>query len=105
MFGAYRCTCSTPNLVASNDYPMISYISGNLFESPAQTLVNTVNTVGVMGKGIALQFRELYPRMFEEYQRLCESGQFKIGSLFLWRTSNKLILNFPTKSSWRRPST
>ena len=83
---------------------MISYIVGNLFESPAQTLVNTVNTVGVMGKGIALTFKQIYPEMFSEYQELCESGQFKIGRLFLYRTPNKLILNFPTKKDWRHPS-
>jgi O-acetyl-ADP-ribose deacetylase (regulator of RNase III) len=83
---------------------MISYVKGNLFESPAQTLVNTVNTVGVMGKGIALRFKQIYPEMFEEYQHLCEKGQLKIGMLHVYRTPNKLVLNFPTKESWRRPS-
>jgi len=83
---------------------MIAYVSGDLFECPAQTLVNTVNTVGVMGKGIARQFKEIYPKMFDAYQRHCESGEFDIGSLFLWRTPNKLVLNFPTKTSWRKPS-
>jgi O-acetyl-ADP-ribose deacetylase (regulator of RNase III) len=83
---------------------MISYVTGDLFESPAQTLVNTVNTVGVMGKGIALNFKKIYPEMFKEYQELCERNQLKIGTLFLYRTSNKLILNFPTKRDWRHPS-
>ena len=83
---------------------MISYVSGNLFESPAQTLVNTVNTVGVMGKGIAFQFKQIYPKMFETYQRLCASGDLDIGRLFLFRTPNKLVLNFPTKREWRKPS-
>jgi O-acetyl-ADP-ribose deacetylase (regulator of RNase III) len=83
---------------------MLSYVAGNLFESPAQTLVNTVNTGGVMGKGLALEFKRIYPKMFEAYQRLCETREFRIGSLFLWRTPNKLVLNFPTKADWRKPS-
>lgn len=84
--------------------PMINYVTGNLFESPAQTLVNTVNTEGVMGKGIALQFKRFYPEMFAEYQRLCEAGTIDIGVLYIYRTPHKLILNFPTKTTWRRPS-
>jgi len=83
---------------------MITYVVGNLFESPAQTLVNTVNTTGAMGKGVALQFKRYFPEMFREYQQLCEDGQISIGKLFLYRTSHKLILNFPTKDSWRKAS-
>jgi O-acetyl-ADP-ribose deacetylase (regulator of RNase III) len=83
---------------------MLSYVSGNLFESPAQTLVNTVNTVGVMGKGIALTFKSLFPDMFREYQCLCERGQLRIGSLHVFPTDTKIILNFPTKQHWRNPS-
>lgn len=83
---------------------MLTYVTGDLFESPAQTLVNTVNTVGVMGKGIALRFKQIYPEMFARYQELCESGEFEVGSLFLWRTPNKWVLNFPTKQHWRKPS-
>ncbi len=83
---------------------MISYVRGSLFESPAQTLVNTVNTVGVMGKGVALTFKTIYPEMFREYVELCEQGKLTIGSLFLYRTPNKLVLNFPTKEHWRNPS-
>ena len=83
---------------------MITYVSGNLFDSPAQVLVNTVNTVGVMGKGIAKEFKEIYPEMFNRYQALCESGDFSIGKLWLYKTPNKWILNFPTKKDWRQPS-
>lgn len=83
---------------------MLSYVSGNLFEAPVQTLVNTVNTVGVMGKGIALTFRQIYPEMFREYRELCERGQLKIGSLYLYRTESRFVLNFPTKEHWRNPS-
>ena len=83
---------------------MILYVKGNLFQSPAQTLVNAVNTVGVMGKGIALEFRRLFPEMFEQYRYLCESRQLDIGKLWLYKTPNKWILNFPTKRHWRQPS-
>ena len=83
---------------------MITYVVCDLFASPAQTLVNTVNTVGVMGKGIAKDFKTIYPEMFARYQELCERGQFNIGQLWPYRTSNKLVLNFPTKQHWRRPA-
>lgn len=96
---------STPPTAPKSDtFRMISYVQGNLFESPAQTLVNTVNTVGAMGKGIALQFKQYFPEMFEEYRRLCEDGQLQIGTLHLYQTRHKKILNFPTKQEWRRPS-
>jgi O-acetyl-ADP-ribose deacetylase (regulator of RNase III) len=83
---------------------MLTYVIGNLFESPAQVLVNTVNTVGVMGKGIAKEFRTIYPDMFSEYQRLCEAGLFDVGQLWLYKTHHKWVLNFPTKRHWRQPS-
>ncbi len=83
---------------------MIVYVSGNLFESPAQVLVNTVNIVGVMGKGIAKEFKRIYPDMFEKYRELCENKQLSIGQLWLYKTPNKWILNFPTKKHWRYPS-
>jgi hypothetical protein len=57
-----------------------------------------------MGKGIALAFKRIYPEMFSEYQALCEEQQLQIGTLHLYRTANKWILNFPTKTSWRQPS-
>ena len=83
---------------------MILYVQGDLFQSPAQVLVNTVNTVGVMGKGIALEFKRYFPEMYREYRDLCERGQFGIGSLWLHKTPNKWVLNFPTKQHWRYPS-
>ena len=83
---------------------MIMYAKGNLFTSPAKVLVNTVNTVGVMGKGIAKTFKHIYPQMFKEYQTLCERKQFGIGNLWLYKTSHKWVLNFPTKKHWRQPS-
>ncbi len=83
---------------------MITYVVCDLFASPARTLVNTVNTVGVMGKGIAKDFKTIYPEMFARYQELCEKGQFEVGKLWLYRTPNKWVLNFPTKKHWRSPS-
>ena len=83
---------------------MILYVTGNLFQSPAQVLVNTVNTVGAMGKGVALTFKRLYPEMFKEYRELCESHRLKVGTLYLYKSPNKWVLNFPTKEHWRNPS-
>ena len=83
---------------------MLAYIVGNLFESPAHVLVNTVNTVGVMGKGIAKDFKRIYPEMFKQYQGHCESNKLTIGKLWLYKTPNKWILNFPTKTTWKKPS-
>ena len=83
---------------------MITYVKGDLFESPAKVLVNTVNTVGVMGKGIAKTFKEVYPEMFREYQGFCRDGSLTVGKLWLYKTPHKWILNFPTKQHWRGKS-
>jgi O-acetyl-ADP-ribose deacetylase (regulator of RNase III) len=83
---------------------MLTYVTISLFESPAQTLVNTVNTVGVMGKGIAAVFKELYPEMYKRYRRLCQEGELDVGMLYIYRTPNKIIVNFPTKKHWRQRS-
>lgn len=83
---------------------MLEYVSTSLFDSPAETLVNTVNTVGVMGKGIAAEFKRRYPEMFLRYKEYCERGALDIGQLYLYKTPNKWVLNFPTKKHWRNPS-
>ncbi|MBK8465655.1 MAG: macro domain-containing protein [Chloracidobacterium sp.] len=83
---------------------MITYIGSSIFESPAQVLVNTVNTEGVMGKGLALQFKKIFPEMFSEYQALCEQGKIDIGKLWIYKSPHKWVLNFPTKKLWRQPS-
>lgn len=88
---------------------MIKFVTGNIFESDAQALVNTVNTVGVMGKGIALQFKKAYPNNFKAYKKACENEEIKIGKLFIFKDFNlssgeKLIINFPTKKHWKNPS-
>lgn len=84
---------------------MFRALIGDLFASQAQTLVNTVNCVGVMGKGVALEFRKRWPAMFEDYSRRCAAGQVRLGEPYLYRdASGTAILNFPTKNHWRSPS-
>lgn len=83
---------------------MIEYIEGDIFESPAQVIVNTVNTVGVMGKGLALSFKQRYPQMFEKYKIACEKHQLTIGKLMLFYEADHWLLMFPTKENWRNPS-
>ncbi|MCX7612340.1 MAG: macro domain-containing protein [Ignavibacterium sp.] len=82
----------------------IKVLKGNLFNSSSQTLVNTVNTKGVMGKGLALEFRLRYPEMFYEYKKLCKNNNLKIGDLWLFKTTDRWILNFPTKQDWKEKS-
>lgn len=83
---------------------MVTYVVGDLFSSPAQVLVNTVNTVGVMGKGLAYTFKRVYPEMFEEYKRHCDNESLTVGKLHLYKSPQKWILNFPTKKHWRAKS-
>ena len=79
-------------------------IRGNIFETSCQTIVNTVNCVGVMGKGIAFEFRNRFPDMYQSYVHVCERKQLKVGLLHLWKKSTPWILNFPTKKHWKFPS-
>lgn len=88
---------------------MISYTKGDLLSSNAQALVNTVNTVGVMGKGIALRFKEMFPYNFSVYAGACKSGELAPGRILVVKDSNlalgeRLVINFPTKVHWRQPS-
>lgn len=81
---------------------MIKVLIGNILESKAQTLVNTVNCVGVMGKGIALDFKQRFPDMFKDYVERCTRGEMKLGRPYLYKTLVlPWILNFPTKDHWR----
>ena len=73
---------------------------GNIFDSKCSTLVNTVNCVGVMGKGIALDFKKKYPGMFDEYQTLCKEGRVKPGQPYLYRDlAGNSIINFPRRTT------
>jgi len=84
---------------------MINVKIGNLFESKATTIVNTVNCVGIMGKGIALDFKNRYPDMFNEYVELCRNNQIKPGEPYIYRDLiGTSIINFPTKDHWKSPS-
>jgi O-acetyl-ADP-ribose deacetylase (regulator of RNase III) len=87
---------------------MIEAGSGNLLACDAEALVNTVNTVGVMGKGIALQFKRAYPANFRAYRAACERGSIRIGEMFLFDTAingpRRYLINFPTKRHWKSPS-
>lgn len=84
---------------------MITVLVGDIFESQAQTLVNTVNCVGIMGKGIALAFKNRFPAMFEEYQQRCKAGEVRLGEPYLYPSlMTPWILNFPTKAHWRSVS-
>ena len=82
---------------------MIRVLSGNLFESKARAWVNTVNCVGVMGRGVALGFKERFPEMFVDYQRRCERGEVRLGRPYLFKNLvGPWIVNFPTKQHWRQ---
>lgn len=87
---------------------MITYVKGDLFTDKADALVNAVNTVGVMGKGLAYQFKERYPDNFAEYYKVCKSGNLSVGEVFTFKLecleSPKYIINFPTKAHWRGKS-
>lgn len=87
---------------------MIDFRQGNLLESEADAVVNTVNTVGVMGKGIALMFKERFPRNFSAYEAACKAGEVKLGRMFVTETGElgrpRWVINFPTKKHWRHPS-
>ncbi|AYL96549.1 macro domain-containing protein [Mucilaginibacter celer] len=88
---------------------MITYTQGNLLADKAEALVNTVNCVGVMGKGIALAFREAFPLNYKLYRAACAAGEVQPGKLFIVSDFNlfygqKRIINFPTKTDWRKPS-
>jgi O-acetyl-ADP-ribose deacetylase (regulator of RNase III) len=83
---------------------MINYIKGNIFESEAEALVNPVNTVGVMGKGLAAQFKSTFPVNHKEYVLDCKKGSLKVGKLCTVFEEGVWIVNFPTKEDWKNPS-
>lgn len=84
---------------------MFKAVIGDLFASKAQTLVNTVNCVGVMGKGVALEFRKRFPRMAEDYFERCERREVRLGQPYIYtHDSGVRIINFPTKGHWRAMS-
>lgn len=84
---------------------MITYFEGTVFNAPVKTFVNTVNCAGVMGAGIALEFKLRYPEMFDDYVEKCKTKQMKVGIPRIYEYSKDVwIMNFPTKGHWRFPS-
>jgi O-acetyl-ADP-ribose deacetylase (regulator of RNase III)/uncharacterized protein YwgA len=88
---------------------MIEFIKGNILDSDAEALVNTVNTVGVMGKGIALRFKKEFPANYKAYKNAVNKNEVDVGKMFVTKDyscngDEKIIINFPTKKDWRKPS-
>lgn len=87
---------------------MIEYVTGNLLQADAEALVNTVNTKGVMGKGVALQFKRAFPENFKAYRAACAAGRVRLGEMFVFDSGRmdrpRYIINFPTKDHWRSRS-
>jgi O-acetyl-ADP-ribose deacetylase (regulator of RNase III) len=87
---------------------MIRYTQGNLLDAEVEAVVNTVNTVGVMGKGIALMFKEAFPENFKRYEAACKAKEVRVGRMFVTERHDLMgprwIVNFPTKQHWRQPA-
>lgn len=87
---------------------MLELTTGNLLDADVEALVNTVNTEGIMGKGVALQFKKRFPEMFLAYQKACKAGQVRPGEMHVFEREDMLnprfIINFPTKRHWRSPA-
>ena len=87
---------------------MIKKIKGDLLSANVQALVNTVNTVGVMGRGVALQFKRTFPENFKSYKKACDDGKVQLGKMFIFDLGGlqnpRYIINFPTKKHWRGKS-
>ena len=86
---------------------MIRFTKGNILQADVEALVNTVNTVGIMGKGIALAFKKAFPLNYKLYKEACDNKNFTVGSMFTTKTGQlmpKFIINFPTKEHWKRRS-
>jgi O-acetyl-ADP-ribose deacetylase (regulator of RNase III) len=87
---------------------VVEFVTGNLLEADVDALVNTVNTKGVMGKGIALQFRRAFPENYEAYRAACDAGEVRLGRMFVFLTGRlerpRVIINFPTKGHWKSRS-
>lgn len=85
-------------------YKMIKFTKGNILKANVEALVNAVNTVGVMGKGIALAFKKAFPLNYKLYKEVCNNKEFTVGSMFTTNTGKltpRYIINFPTKEHWK----
>lgn len=82
----------------------VQIVKGNIWEYPADVRINTVNCIGVMGKGIALEFKNRYPEMFLDYAKECFFKRLKPGGIIVWHKESELIINVATKDHWKNPS-
>jgi O-acetyl-ADP-ribose deacetylase (regulator of RNase III) len=80
---------------------MFIHTTGNIFLSEAEAIVNPINCVGVMGKGLALEFKRRYPDMFFSYRSACQDRTVSLGKMWTYQTKDKLIVCFPTKNHWK----
>lgn len=84
---------------------MFKYVVGDILKTDCKYILNPVNCIGTMGKGLALQIAKAYPETVQQYKKDCQTGSLSIGSLTSCKThDDKIILNFPTKDHWRDPS-
>lgn len=83
---------------------VIKYTQGDIFESKCQAIINTVNCEGKMGKGLAYQFKKKFPKMEQDYVKVCKNGELYPGKLHIYQENKFLIINFPTKNKWREKS-
>jgi len=83
---------------------MIRFVDGNLFDNKYDIIVNTINCAGVMGKGVALEFKKRYPKMFREYRKVCLKNEIRPGDIWVWKRDDEWVVNFATKDHWRFPS-
>lgn len=87
---------------------MVVLSEGNMFDTPAEAWVNAVNCVGIMGKGIALEFKSRFPAMYDSYRSACAQGDVQVGAMHVWESAApagpRLVINFPTKRHWRDTS-
>lgn len=90
--------------MSSSDESLVKLTKGNILQSQAQAIVNTVNCVGIMGKGVALAFKHKYPAMYRDYVARCDKDEVKIGEPYPYTVEDHIVVNFPTKQHWRSVS-
>jgi O-acetyl-ADP-ribose deacetylase (regulator of RNase III) len=87
---------------------MITFSNGDIFEADTEVIVNTINCIGAMGKGLALEFKNRYPEMNQAYVKACAAGLIKTGEIWPYQVAEEgprsIIFNFPTKDDWHNPS-
>lgn len=83
----------------------LKYVTGNMFDVDVDIRINTINCVGAMGKGVALQFKRMYPKLYSDYRVECRRGRITTGKMYIWRGANNVhVVNFPTKDDWHKKS-